>query len=315
MQSGEAAMHEFRDPGLAAFLAKGYAGSIELAFERLHSKLTPLRSFIEAHSDHRQSIESCLVRNFGMTTMFRTGSYGAGTSVRHLSDVDYFAVIPSANLKSASADSLTAVAAALRSTFSRTEGIRVDGPGVKIPFAGADEKVEIIPVHEVGKTQGGFRMFGMPDGLGGWMHSSPEAHDAFVDLHNERLGRKLKPLIRFLKAWKLRRNVPIRSFYLEMYAASYSVREKAILYPIDLARILEEMVSHNLNRIVDPIFSGAAIAPCTSVATHVDAVSKLSNAAVWARRATNAGLDGKLVEAFDAWDLVFDGFFPHYVKG
>ena len=34
-----------------------------------------------------------------MTNFFRSGSFGYGTSVSAYSDVDYFAVIPSVNLK------------------------------------------------------------------------------------------------------------------------------------------------------------------------------------------------------------------------
>jgi hypothetical protein len=106
----------------------------------------------------------------------------------------------------------------------------VNGPGVQVPFGdGGAETVEIIPVDETGNTQLGFRQFDMPDGAGGWKFSAPESHKAYVDTIDRKLNGRVKPLIRFVKAWKFFRNVPIRSFYLEMRVAAYADNESSII--------------------------------------------------------------------------------------
>jgi hypothetical protein len=153
--------------------------------------------------------------------------------------VDYFAVIPASNLKANSAVSLREIADSMRARFPQTPNIRVNNPGVQIPFGdqGA-ECVEIIPVDETGKTRLGFRQFDMPDGSGGWKFSAPESHKTYVDFIDGKLSGKVKPLIRFVKAWKFFRNVPIRSFYLKMRVAAYADKEKVIVDDIDVKNVL-----------------------------------------------------------------------------
>lgn len=171
--------------------------------------------------------------------MFRTGSFGSGTNVRRCSDVDYFAVIPTANLKQDSRTTLARVADSLRSRFSFTPNIRVNAPGVQVPFGddGA-ETVKIIPVDETGNTQLGFRQFDMPDGAGGWKFSAPESHKAYVDSIDRKLNGRVKPLIRLVKAWKFFRNVPIRSFYLEMRGAANADNDSSIIFDLDVKNVL-----------------------------------------------------------------------------
>jgi hypothetical protein len=194
--------------------------TIEDAFENFLVTIRGSAVETSAAASHRSSIKTRLEQSFGMTAFFRTGSFGNGTNVRGHSEVDYFAVIPAARLKQDSRITLAAVAADLRARFPTTSNIRVDSPGVRLPF-GLDgaEAVEIVPVDQTGQTQLGFRQFDMPDGNGGWKFSAPESHNAYVSGIDKKHGGKVKPLIRFVKAWKFKRNVPIRSFYLEVRTA------------------------------------------------------------------------------------------------
>ena len=72
--------------------------TIELAFAALVTDLRSTTSELDAAKNHRASIKSKLEDSFGMTSFFRTGSFGNGTNVADYSDVDYFAVIPATNL-------------------------------------------------------------------------------------------------------------------------------------------------------------------------------------------------------------------------
>ncbi len=248
-----------------------------------------------------------------MTAFFRTGSFGSGTNVSRYSDVDYFAVIPTANLKANSGFSLSEVAASLRERFPLTENIRVNSPGVQIPFGlDGSEHTEVIPVDATGTTRLGFRQFDIADGYGSWMFSAPESHKVFVDHHDARLNGRLKPLIRCVKAWKFYRNVPIRSFYLEMFVTFCMLEVATIVYSIDIPEIFDSLVINGCNSIDDPRFSDMTIKGCYTDAQRVDALSKAGNAAKWSSEAWRAEADGRTAEAFHMWNLVFNYEFPNY---
>lgn len=289
--------------------------TVEDAFDQFLPKLSTSRQETQSAASHRASVEARLKSDFNLVTMFRTGSFGAATNVRSHSDVDYFAVIPRTNLKQDSGRTLASLAESMRARFPSTANIRVNGPGVQIPFGdeGA-ERVEIIPVDETGKTMLGFRQFDMPDGLGGWKFSAPESHKAWVDSLDAKLNGKLKPLIRLLKAWKFYRNAPIRSFYLEMRAAALMRKENVILYDIDLKNILGALWSDQLADIPDPRFpdDSFVLTACSSETSRVDALSKLGNAALWSAQAMNEKNASRPGAAIAKWNLIFSDQFPKY---
>ncbi len=287
------------------------AGTIQAAFSQFIADLRTTKQESSIAASHRTSIKSKLETEFGLTTLFRTGSFGNGTNVSGCSDVDYFAVIPTANLKQDSQTTLADVAVALRARFPTTANIRVNSPGVQIPF-GLDgaEHTEIIPVDHTGMTQLGFRQFDIPDGNGGWMFSAPESHNAFVRHHDERLGGNLKPLIRCLKAWKFYRNVPIKSFYLEMLVTACMTDETVIVHSIDIRNVLQRLVQLEAVPIIDPRFPAMAVSACATELQRQEIVAKATTAANWAAQAREAEDSGQLYDAFERWNLVFNYTFP-----
>lgn len=265
-------------------------------------------------ASHRASIKAVLESSFGMTHFFRTGSFGNGTNVSGFSDVDYFAVIPTANLKADSNHTLTAVAAALDKRFPDT-GVKVDGPAIKVPFGlGGSETTEVVPVDETAGTVLGFRSFDMPNGYGGWMVSAPESHDAYVKATDDSLDNKLKPLIRLVKAWKFIKKVPIKSFYLEMWITHYAQTESSIHYSVDLQRIFRQLADAKLPSIIDPRFpnDGRYLEPTNSILEHAGAMIALEEARDAALLGNLYDEAGKMSEAFAQWDKIFDDHFPVY---
>lgn len=305
---------DFYDPVLARIRRAGIAGSVDAAFQRLHATLSSSQRMISVSANHRASIESCLKRNFGLTAMFQSGSYGNGTNIGGYSDVDLFAVIPTDKLKLDSSISLSAIADSLRYTFPQTKGIRIDNPGVKVPFAGGSELVEIIPADKVGITKLGFPMYEIADGAGGWIKTSPKSHNAYVQECNERLSKKVKPLIRFIKAWKYYRNVPIKSFYIEMLVTRYCSQEQFIVYNIDINKILNWLSNNNIPPIDDPRNISGTLYPVGSRTDLLDAQSKVKRAAEWASRAHAKEFSGDILGAFSDWNLVFNDNFPLFGK-
>lgn len=285
--------------------------SINQGFEDFLIKLKSTASESDMAKQHRASIEACLKSNFGLKRFVRIGSFGNGTNVSGYSDVDYLASIPTNQLTQSSTNSLAKVRTALDARFPST-GVRVNCPAVAVPFGKyRSEDTEVVPSDYVQELNG-FKVYEIADGEGGWMRISPDSHNAYVTRVDTALSGRLKPLIRFVKAWKFIRNVPISSFYLEMRVAKYAEGESSVVFDIDVKRVLRSLLDHQLARMQDPTGFSGYISACKTKAQEEDALSKLSTATARAEKAVAAGLDGDIAAAFDWWRLVYDDKFPTY---
>lgn len=288
------------------------AKTIDEGFNEFHKRLVPTSRESEAAKNHRASIEACLISNFGMKGFFRTGSFGNGTSIRVHSDVDYFAHIPTDNLTQNSSTTLQKVRDVLDARFPNT-GVYVDAPAIVVPFGtNNSESTEIIPADFIKDDENGNAIYDIANGSGGWMRSSPGTHNRYVKEIDEKLDSMVKPLVRFVKAWKYYRNVPIRSFYLEMRVAKYASEESSIVYSIDVKNILKLLRNNLLAALQDPTGISGYIAPCSSDAKKSDALSKLETALKRAEKAREAESQGEISDAFYWWNLVFNEKFPAY---
>ena len=286
--------------------------TVNQGFIEFHRRLTPTPGESAAAQSHRVSIKTCLESNFGMTNFFKTGSFGNGTSISRYSDVDYFAVIPTDNLKANSTTSLREVRDALAARFPNT-GVRVSCPAVVVPFGtDAKESTEVTPAYYVKTNEDGYNIYGIPDCSDGWMPSSPSVHNAYVREVNDDLGGKVKPLIRFIKAWKYYQNVPISSFYLELRIAKYAEGESSIVYSIDVKNVFSYLDRIDLASMQDPKGISGYIRPCSTGTKLADAKSKLSTALTRAQNACDAEDEGNTKTAFEWWDMLYNYNFPSY---
>jgi hypothetical protein len=290
------------------------AKTMDEGFDTFLNWLVPATSEHDKARSHKDSVKSCLEKSHDCYRFFETGSFGNGTGIRHYSDTDYFAVIPTARLKKNSSTSLREIKEAVAATFWNTLGIIVNSPAVRIPFGTwASEKMEITPADSatsVTYDDKSFARYEIPDSEGGWMFSSPAAHNYYVQKIDDKLGNKVKLLIRLVKAWKYYNDVPIISFFLEIYVTRYCSSESVIIYGIDLARIFEKLESDSLPGMYDPVGISGHIKPCKSESQHSEALSKVKTAASRARRAVIQLNDGKLDDAFETYDLLFNKNFP-----
>jgi hypothetical protein len=285
--------------------------TIEEGFRDFLTKLTPSSVESEAAKSHRASIEACLKNNFGLKRFVRIGSFGNGTSISGHSDVDYLACLPSNQRTQTSTAFLNKVRNALDSRFPNT-GVNVNCPAVVVPFGNKkSETTEIVPADYL-KEEHSFRVYDIPNCSGGWMHASPDAHNAYVQMVDSKFGGKLKPLIRFVKAWKYFRDVPISSFYLELRVAKYAYSEKSIVYAIDVKNVLCQLRDCKLAQMQDPMGVSGYISACKSEASLKDALSKLDTAATRAEKARDAEREGRTSAAFDWWRLLYNDEFPSY---
>ena len=285
--------------------------TIDEGFDDFLAKLKPQTGESEAAKRHRASIEACLKNNFGLNRFVRIGSFGNWTSISRHSDVDYLACLPTNQLTQVSTSTLVKVRGALDVRFPNT-GVAVNCPAVVVPFGTRKSEVtEIVPADYVGDANG-YKVYEIADCAGGWMRASPDAHNAYVRDVNDRLGGRVKPLIRFVKAWKFFRNVPISSFYLELRVAKYASEEKTIIYDIDVRNVLKLLWDGQLANMQDPMGVSGYIPACKSDATRTDALSKLGNAYGRADKARDAARSGNISEAFDWWRLLYNDEFPTY---
>lgn len=287
--------------------------TIEEWFATLISRLEPLKTERNKAVVHKDTVQSCLEKNFACSLLFETGSFGNGTGVRHFSDTDYFARIPADKLYQNSATSLRLIKEALQETFWSTQWIIVSSPAVKIPFGKyKSEELEVTPCcynNIITTTLGNFNRYKIPDWQGGWMFSSPKAHNEYVAFHDKRLYGKLKPLIQLVKAWKYYNNVPIISFYLELRITKYAETENAIIYDIDVKNVLKKLLEIELASIKDPMWISWLI-PCSSSLTQkLDALSKLNTAVTRAQKAVDSRINN-IDDAFYWWNLLFNDYFP-----
>lgn len=285
--------------------------TIDEGFKDFLTQLTPTWTETTKAKSHRESIEQCLDTNYGVLRMFRIGSFGNGTSISGYSDVDYLVSIKNMPSSSSSDYVLKRMREVLDTRFPNT-GVRVNCPAIAVPFGTTVwERHEMVPGDFMKKEQG-YAVYGIPDCADGWMRASPEAHNAYVREQNERLNMKVKPLIRYIKAWKYYRAVPISSFYLEMRVTKYCEEQTTILYHYDIPFILRRLLKNELAAMQDPLGVSGYIYPCKTDAQKEDALSKLTSAVSRAEDALEAAKKEDLRTAFERWRMLYGEGFPSY---
>jgi hypothetical protein len=91
-----------------------------------------------------------------------------------------------------------------------------------------------------------------------WVLSAPEAHLMYVNHQNDRLGKKVKPLVRVMKAEVLHQSASL-VVLPEMRVAEYAARETSIIYDVDLPAVFRRIISagardmNDLERLVGRI--------------------------------------------------------------
>jgi hypothetical protein len=289
------------------------AKAIDEAFQKFHGTLTPTYQESQSAKRQRTSIERCLEEHFNTTRFFRTGSLGNGTSIRGYSDVDYFACIPTENLKKHSFTTLQEVRNALTGCFPGRD-ISIRMPAVKVcSNTNSSVSIEIVPADLIGKDKKGNFIYEIPNNNnnGSWIRSSPDAHNNYIDEVDKKLGgaNMVKSLVRILKAWKYYCGIPISSFYLEMYVAKYICRWDCIEYSCDVTSIFQSLYDKHLAPLKDPLGISKYIQPCSSAGQRSHALLNLETAFTQAQKAQSAEWAGKTDEAFYWWNKVFPGNF------
>jgi hypothetical protein len=288
------------------------ARTLDEGFQILLDGLTPDDNRPDIPEDLLDHIRDCLSNHFGLYAFFLGGSLLRNTHLRGHGGVDYFASLDDARLSGDSDSFLDEVRRVIGECFSDKD-VAARAPAIIVPVGPDDSRViRVVPAKLDGQTKDSHQVYAVADGMGKWMKSSPDAHRAYVDTLDHDLDGKLRPLIRLLKAWKHWREVPISSFYLEMRCVEYAAGEKMIVYTVDLRNVMELLWDDQFADVQDPQgISGHVPARLTYAGKKI-AISRLRTALYHTSRAQEAMEGGKVEEAFQYWNRVFNGHFATY---
>ncbi|MEI8143252.1 MAG: nucleotidyltransferase [Candidatus Berkelbacteria bacterium] len=285
--------------------------SIEEGFVEFNKLLIPKAERDEA-GKHRSSVHQFLTVHFGVSRFFQVGSIGLDTDIHNHSYTDYFAVIPPKMMFRDSDMTLNAIRDALIDRFPRTQNIHIEPPAVVIPFGShAKETTTIIPAEFLRKA-GELYLYEIPDRKGGWTVAVPTAHNDYLKLANIKSHYRVKPLIRFLKAWKYFQNVPIHSFYLEIFVARYALASGEIVYAEDIERILKLLLHEGLPAIHDPLKLSGNIEPCYDQKQKDISLGKIEKSLKIIQEANLQMSRNKTNKAFTQWQKLLGANFPSY---
>lgn len=200
--------------------------AIANCFSSLLTKIEPRDKDIQLYERHKGSVTRRLETVFNTNRVEQIGSYSRGSAIRDTSDIDLMLILSVSEVRwgegwKTSTTILNQVRSQLQDRYFSTEVGR-DGQAVVVRFADNKHPVDVVPA--VYTRNGGVKnypIYAIPDGSGGWMDTSPQAHNKFIKDEDERSRGKLKRTARLLKFWRRCRqpNIPLKSFHLELLLA------------------------------------------------------------------------------------------------
>lgn len=257
-------------------------------------------------SGRRSSIESIVKSQLGSAGMVESGSWSHGTSVAGHSDVDYMAYFGGPRPVRPST-ALNNMKMALTGSNWQIRSLRVSSPTVKVQFYSAPH-FEVVPAYFKEDLDGTY-IWAIPGPGDEWVDSIPAAHNAYVSTVNDRLGKKVKNLIRLVKAWKYHTGAPVSSFYLEMRTAHYANGEATIVYDIDLRAVFKRLVDAEMRQMNDPLGIVPRITATSSEENRRKALA-LARSALESLRAAEAAQTAN--DAFGYWGHMRDVYGNDY---
>ncbi|MGQ5575091.1 nucleotidyltransferase domain-containing protein [Streptomyces sp. ECR3.8] len=289
------------------------AETISEAFSKFLRAKTPQQWEREEISKYRSRIYDVLDAEYNVLSFYQSGSFSNGTGISTKSDVDYFAWIPYERKTLRPASLLTSIKNLYKKQLWEAHNVWVSRPTVSIDFRQLITQYEVTPAFYERTGANDQIVFVIPGPGDTWRESSPKAHLKYVRDSDKLHAGKVKGLARLLKAWKYEHSVPVSSFYLEMRAGEYGMKNSEILYPSALSRLMEQMLTHGVRAMNDPVGLVNRISPCGSESDRLTVLASM-------RRALphlEAGYAKWMVndwEASQEYQEVFGSDFPYVLR-
>ena len=200
--------------------------------------LEPLQSQVDSLLRLRDKIRACIFDNIeGEKSIFMAGSFRKNTMIRQHYDLDMFIIwspgfIPLNNLKAL----FFIVKDALNSKWKRIEKKRV---GWRIPYEN-EFHVDVIPTIQEKYNSDFSYLYDCYKNMK--LRTSMKVHIEHIERYNRR------DVIKLLKLWKHRREVPIKTFLLEImiHLACYNATRDSL--SVQLERVFEYIANNIVER-------------------------------------------------------------------
>lgn len=197
--------------------------------------------------------------------------------------------------------------------WSTTVG--VDKQAVVVRFNDNKHPVDVVPAIYKGlESKAKYPVFAIPNGAGGWMMTSPQAHNKFIASENIRSKGKLKQTAQIIKYWcECRDNsIPLNTFHLELLLAQERVCAGKLSLAVCVHKALMLLHKRKSRALSDPVgISGFVKAAKTEA--KIQRVKRAVDS--WTDRtykACQAERNGNNQEAYRLWSLVFNDKFPKW---
>ncbi len=224
----------------------------------LVARIEPRPSEFASAEGHLATVRSRLLRSFDMANIVRIGSHARGTAVRSYSDLDVLAVLRRNEAKwgrriVSSETLLSRVREDLKERFQSTH-IRADQQAAVVGFAQGRQSLDVVPALW-GRFSAKRPVYSIPDGYGGWLETSPEAHNRQFRIANLRSARKLERLCRLMRWWKFSRAqpIPLQTFHTDILFAVEDACVGAKPYTHCLYSAFRLLATRQCRALKDPV--------------------------------------------------------------
>ncbi len=282
-------------------------------FAKLLHRIQPSESELARAKARIGAIRRRLERKFKVSGARLMGSHGRETAVLGFSDVDLLVMLSRDEARwgkgeLSSTTLLNNVRAELDQRYVQTKVGR-NGQAIVVHFERGNATLDVVPA--VFRRFNGAPIYGIPDGSGGWLDTSPLAHNQYFRSSNDASNGRLARLARVIKWWKHSRtpHVPISSFYVDMSLAEASICKQARTYSEYVATALSYLSDNSVKPLADPTGLVGEISASNSDAQSNRCIEVAKISAANARLAVIREGQGGLADATTLWERVFNGRF------
>lgn len=285
------------------------ARTVESAFDELINRQALTPSQEKTATDRGMRLGLYFTNNFTMAkTPFYIGSYARQTICASQRDVDSMAPFSVSTYwqryKDDSRAFLYWVRDHLNDHYHSTE---VSSRQVAVTLDFTVIAMDVVPCFQ--RTGGGYLM---PNGKGGWMATNPPFHTEMIEASDRAKARRLRPLIRLLKAWNIANDHLLSSFHIELIVERMKRSHAVGQWPGEVAAVLKTLPSWTRNAFPDPWPDGQRVDQYLSDENRGKVLKMLGSDAQAAAEAEDLRQRGRIEEAFQKWNTVFRKTFPAY---
>ena len=254
-----------------------------------------------------------LSRNFQIADARIIGSHARDTAVDRFSDVDLLIMLKRSEARWGQNDvSSTTILDRFRRELDQKyvhTKVGRDGQAIVVHFEKGNAMLDVVPA--VFRRFEKAPIYVIPNGTGGWLESSPLAHNQFFRRADTDSEGRLTRTSRLLKWWKYSRTpaTPVSSFYLDMTLASSKICRNVKSYSHSVALALSHLADRNGQALNDPTGLCGEIT-ATATEPQLDRYRQIvSSSALNARLALVHEWTGDFERANSLWQRVFNGAF------